>query len=127
MAQNQVSLIDTKTYNNAMKQIKDQSEITTRLQNFNFKTSKTYIEFKRRDLLRIRTDSLVTLAIFIAQKIKVNVDRQAKRRKIVMYKWFEENLDKILPILDNIECHYMDETPSETINEQDKSGFFAFD
>ena len=95
MAQKQVSssLFNTKTFSNAMKQFKERSEITARLQNFDFKKSRAYKELEKRNLIDIRFDSLVILAIIIAQEIKLGVDRQAKRRKKVMFKHLSENLD----------------------------------
>jgi hypothetical protein len=51
---------------------------------------------------RIRQDELVSIAEVIAHKSGIRLDRDARRRKSVMVKWFEENWQVIEPLLSSI-------------------------
>jgi hypothetical protein len=42
------------------------------------------------------------IAGLVAKKLDIRLDRDARRRKIVMIKWFEENWSAVEPLLSNI-------------------------
>jgi hypothetical protein len=48
---------------------------------------------------RISQQELVSIAEAAAHQMNLRVDRDARRRKIVMIKWFEENWPMIFPVL----------------------------
>jgi hypothetical protein len=51
---------------------------------------------------RLSQEELVSIARLIAKKLDIKLDRDARRRKPVMIKWFEENWESIEPLLGNI-------------------------
>jgi hypothetical protein len=51
---------------------------------------------------RLRQDELVSIASILAAQLNLKLDRDARRRKNVMVKWFEENWMRIEPLLGQI-------------------------
>jgi hypothetical protein len=51
---------------------------------------------------RLRQDELVSIAELVADRLHIRLDRDARRRKIVMVKWFEENWARVEPLLAQI-------------------------
>jgi hypothetical protein len=47
----------------------------------------------------LKQEELVSIAELVAQRLRIKLDRDARRRKTVMIKWFDENWQFILPIL----------------------------
>lgn len=48
---------------------------------------------------RIDGANLLSLAQVISEELRIYLDREATRRKTVLYKWFDENLDRIQPFV----------------------------
>ena len=44
----------------------------------------------------------MSIAEVLGHMLHIRVDREAKRRKEVLIKWFEENIEAIHPMLDKI-------------------------
>lgn len=47
----------------------------------------------------IKQNELLSIAKCVSEKTSVELDREAKRRKSVLLKWFDDNWDQILPTL----------------------------
>jgi hypothetical protein len=47
----------------------------------------------------LKQEELVSIAELVAQRLRIKLDRDARRRKTVMIKWFDENWLFILPVL----------------------------
>jgi hypothetical protein len=52
---------------------------------------------------KLNREELVSIADLVARKLQITFDRDARRRKIVTIKWFEENWAQIEPLLSEIE------------------------
>jgi hypothetical protein len=48
---------------------------------------------------KLKQDELVSIADLCAEKLQIKLDRDARRRKIVVIKWFEENWAAIQPLI----------------------------
>ncbi len=48
---------------------------------------------------KIKQNELLSIAQCVSEKTSVELDREAKRRKSVLLKWFDDNWDQILPTL----------------------------
>jgi hypothetical protein len=48
---------------------------------------------------RLSQSELVSIAELVSEPLKLKLDRDARRRKAVMIKWFEENWSYIVPLL----------------------------
>lgn len=76
--------------------------VALRLSGFDPKNSFVANEISRRFGPNIKQAELVNIAQCIADFAKINIDRDAKRRKSVLLKWFEENWQKVFPYLDYV-------------------------
>jgi hypothetical protein len=47
-------------------------------------------------------DELVSIGLLVADRLNITLDRDARRRKIVLLKWFDENWPLIEPLLPEI-------------------------
>ena len=66
-----------------------------RLRNFDKKNSRIVIYLKK-SFGKMNRDQLLSLAKITSNIINVNLDREARRRKKVLWKWFDENQIQIL-------------------------------
>jgi hypothetical protein len=48
---------------------------------------------------KLRHEELVSIGELVGRRLRIKVDRDARRRKIVMIKWFEDNWSVIEPLL----------------------------
>ena len=85
-----------------MAQQDEKMRIAYRLAGFNPKDNPVTQEITRRFGPNIKHGELVGIAQAIADKAQIKLDRDAKRRKNVLIKWFAENWDIISPFLDYI-------------------------
>jgi hypothetical protein len=76
--------------------------IASRLDGFNPKDTPAWREITRRFGASIKQPELVSIASVLAQSTNIKLDRDAKRRKAVLIKWFEENWTTIEPFLDYV-------------------------
>jgi hypothetical protein len=75
----------TPAINNERKAIED------RLRGFCYEKSEPYHFFKCRGWNTLRFPVLVQICVSIAEKANVTIDREAKRRKQVLFKWLSEH------------------------------------
>jgi len=73
--------------------------VRKRTEGFKYQNSKSWVGLCRRYGDRITHDELVSVAEVLNPYIGIKLDRDAKRRKNVMLKWFEDNWNTIEPWL----------------------------
>ena len=83
--------------------IREQDRLKDRLQEFDYKKSDAWQELEKRQWADRSQKELVSIAQVIAKHCNINLDRESKRRKEVLIKWFDDNLSLILPAFDQIE------------------------
>lgn len=76
--------------------------VALRLSGFDPKNSFVANEISRRFGPNIKQAELYNIAQCIADYAKLNIDRDAKRRKSVLLKWFEEHWQNVSPYLDYV-------------------------
>lgn len=80
----------------------ERQRIAARLGTFNAKDNEPWKEITQRFGANIKQPELLSIANVLSQSANVKLDRDAKRRKKVLIKWFDENWDAIKPFLDYI-------------------------
>lgn len=88
----------------------ERSRIAKRLFGFNPKDNYVVKEISRRFGGLIKHGELVGIAAAIAERANLRLDRDAKRRKNVLIRWFDENWETIEPFLDYV---VLEEVPEE--------------
>lgn len=78
---------------------KEKERIAERLGTFNPKDNVVWHEITQRFGANIKQPELLSIANVLAQNAGIKLDRDAKRRKSVLIKWFEENWNAIQPFL----------------------------
>ena len=81
---------------------KEKERIASRLSGFNPKDNMVWHEITQRFGASIKQPELLSIATVLAQNANIKLDRDAKRRKSVLIKWFEENWAAIHPYLDYV-------------------------
>ena len=81
---------------------KEKERIASRLSGFNPKDNMVWHEITQRFGASIKQPELLSIATVLAQNANIKLDRDAKRRKSVLVKWFEENWAVIKPFLDYV-------------------------
>ena len=72
-------------------QNKEKERIAGRLNGFNPKDNEAWREIAKRFGSNIKQPELLSIAQVLANQANVKLDRDAKRRKSVLIKWFHEN------------------------------------
>lgn len=88
--------------------------VRARLNGFIAMESMIWNEIKRRFGDNIRHGELLSIAEVVAQYSGVFLDRDAKRRKTVLIKWFQENWARIAPFLSCVVLEDKSEKKSAT-------------
>ena len=78
----------------------ERTRVEKRLGGFGFQKSQAWKEIVVRYGDTLSQNELLGIASIVSAKIGVKLDREAKRRKDVLIKWFDENLENIKPYLD---------------------------
>jgi hypothetical protein len=77
-------------------------KLEIRMKDFNYKESAAWHQITSRFGSGLTQSELTCVAEVIANNLNLVVDREAKRRKMVLIRWFEENLTVIAPFLEKI-------------------------
>lgn len=85
----------------AMRQ-RERQTLEDRMKNFDYKSSMAWKEIVIRYGADLTHGELRCVAEVIADNLAISLDREAKRRKNVLIKWFQENLEQIGPFLNKI-------------------------
>ena len=76
--------------------------IDDRIRNFEYEESEAWAELRKRGWDQLRQAELLSIALLLSMKLKVPIDREAKRRKNVLVKWFDENLAELRMKMDYV-------------------------
>jgi hypothetical protein len=96
---------------NAAHTMHERSKIDQRIANFAYEKSGAWSEIKRRHWDQLTQAELLSVAQLLGWKLGIALDREAKRRKRVLVKWFDENLRELRPYIDAIHLDFADEEP----------------
>ena len=80
----------------------EKKRIAMRMNGFDAKDNRVWAEIARRFGPTVKQGELTNIAQVIANHAGIKLDRDAKRRKCVLLKWFDENWEKIQPFLDYV-------------------------
>ena len=72
-----------------------------RMEGFDQKTSHAYAVLCKRFGPKLSQQELLALAQVVSENLKIQLDREASRRKSVLIKWFDENFAKMESFLAN--------------------------
>jgi hypothetical protein len=78
---------------------KERDRVASRLSGFNSKDNSVWKAITQRFGNNIKQPELLSMAQVLANHANIRLDRDAKRRKAVLIKWFEENWVAIEPFL----------------------------
>lgn len=77
----------------------ERKRVDARLNGFIYKESAAWRVITERYGDNLNQNELLSLAEVIAAQLNLKVDREAKRRKEVLIKWYDEHLEKIKSLL----------------------------
>lgn len=80
----------------------EKRRIAMRMNGFDVKDNRVWAEIAKRFGVNVKQGELTNIAQVIAKHAGIKLDRDAKRRKCVLLKWFDENWEKIYPFLDYV-------------------------
>lgn len=80
----------------------EQKRIQDRMNDFDIKESRAYKEFERRGWNKLPQTVLKSIAQVIEEQAKISLDRESKRRRTILIKWFDDHFDLISPFLNRI-------------------------
>lgn len=80
----------------------EKRRIAIRLNGFDTKENRAWKQLSARFGKTVKQNELTTIAQVIAQHAQIKLDRDARRRKSVLLKWFDENWNAIEPFLDYV-------------------------
>jgi hypothetical protein len=81
------------------KQELEKQRVNARLEGFDPKSSVIGAAMTKQFGSNLTHSELVTIAGALANKAGISLDRDAKRRKTVLLKWFEEHSAELMPFL----------------------------
>lgn len=84
--------------------------IRSRLRGFDYQASRSWLYLCRQFGPDLNQGELLSIAEVVAEQANLRVDRDAKRRKNVLRKWFEENWNIISLFITRVE---LEDDPSE--------------
>jgi hypothetical protein len=77
----------------------ERERVQRRIEGFDWQKSPAWLHLCCMYGPKLKQDELVSIADVLAKKLEIKLDRDARRRKVVMIKWFEENWIRIWQIL----------------------------
>ena len=81
---------------------KEKDRISERMAGFNPKDNDVWRSITAKFGPNIKQPELLSIAMVLSQNCSIKLDRDAKRRKSVLIKWFEENWTTLAPYLDYV-------------------------
>lgn len=84
-----------------------------RRNNFDEKKCRAYKQLEDLGLLKRNHSALLSIAQVIAAHHKLNIDRESKRRKKLLIKWYDDNFDVVFPALAELELEFTDAAEDE--------------
>jgi hypothetical protein len=83
-------------------QDREHALIAEKLNGFDMKSSRPYQYFVQRQWETLGLDELLGIATVMCHCAGIRLNRESKRRKPVLFKWLDENWDRLLPVADNV-------------------------
>ena len=80
----------------------ERHRIDERIRNFEYERSEAWAELRRRGWDQLSQAELLSIAQLLGKKLGIELDREAKRRKSILVKWFDENLTALRSRMGNI-------------------------
>jgi hypothetical protein len=80
-------------------QSEERERVQRRIEGFNWQKSFAWFHLCCMYGPKLKQDELLSIADILAKKLEIKLDRDARRRKAVMIKWFEENWIRIRHLL----------------------------
>jgi hypothetical protein len=80
----------------------ERERVQKRVDGFNWKRSTAWKRLTSSYGPNLKHEELLSIGDLVAKKLDIRLDRDARRRKIVMIKWFEENWAAVEPLLSKI-------------------------
>ena len=81
---------------------KEKDRISERMAGFNPKDNEVWRTITAKFGPNIKQPELLSIAMVLSTNCNIKLDRDAKRRKSVLIKWFEENWATLAPYLDYV-------------------------
>jgi hypothetical protein len=91
------------------------------LQNFVMEQTRSWSFFKGRGWSELPVPYLVSIAEVFSHKTSIPMDREAKRRKRLLFQWLEEHWDECLPYAEQLELEYADDGEGEPKNNESEA------
>ena len=91
--------------------------IDDRIRNFEYEESEAWAELRKRGWDQLRQAELLSIALLLSMKLKVPIDREAKRRKNVLVKWFDENLAELRMKMDYVSLVFKNDEATASLRE----------
>jgi len=79
---------------------KEKHRISARMAGFDPKDNEVWRQITQRFGANVKQPELLSIANVLAMNANIKLDRDAKRRKSVLIKWFQENWAIVSPFLD---------------------------
>lgn len=80
----------------------ERERVQKRVDGFKWKRSTAWKRLTASYGPHLKHEELLSIADLVAKKLDIRLDRDARRRKIVLVKWFEENWGAVEPLLSKI-------------------------
>ena len=88
---------------------REKAHIKKRLKGFQWKESAAWQDITRFFGPGLSQEELLAIAEILASAAGLKTDREARRRKEVLIKWFDENYNVLRPMFDRLELYNGDE------------------
>jgi hypothetical protein len=90
----------------------ERRKIEQRVANFVYEQSRAWHEISKKNWDQLTQAELLSIAQLLGNKLGLPIDREAKRRKRVLVKWFDEHLADLQPLFERIDLEYEPSPPS---------------
>jgi hypothetical protein len=76
------------------------------LRDFHMESSRAFLFFREKKWTELPMPHLVSIAELFAKEANIAIDREAKRRKGVLFKWLEDNWAAVLPLAEDLRLEF---------------------
>jgi hypothetical protein len=84
----------------------ERETIDGRIRNFVYSDCAPFLFFKEKGWSQLTFPELVAVSKVIGHEANLAIDREAKRRKPVLFKWLDDNWEQMKEYAEKIELHY---------------------
>ena len=79
--------------------VEERERVRRRVGGFDWKQSRVWRDLTAHFGPKVNHEELISIAELISKHANIKLDRDAKRRKVVLVKWFQEHWSMIQPLL----------------------------